>query len=148
MEVISLAADHAGYKLREKIKEYLISNGYEVIDHGTTNSTSVDFPDYSRLVIENIVDEKATCGILVCGTGIGMSMAANRVKGIRASVVSDVFSARATRKHNDSNVLCLGERVVGEGLALAIIEEWLNAEFEGGRHKSRVDKIEGMSPNE
>lgn len=143
MLVISIASDHGGVLLREKIILHLEEKGYSVIDHGTHSRESVDYPDYSRLVVKDIENKKADLGVLVCGTGIGMSIAANKSKGIRAAVVGDVFSAQATRAHNNTNVLCLGERVTGEGLALTILDTWLETEYEGGRHQTRLDKING-----
>lgn len=138
---IAIASDHGGYRLKEAVKEHLISSGIEVIDYGCHSKDSVDFPDYAKLVGESIVKGENGLGILCCGTGIGMSIAANKIKGIRAAVVGDVFSAKATREHNNSNILCLGERVTGEGLACLIVDTWLNAEFLGGRHSNRIDGI-------
>ena len=142
MLTISIASDHGGLALKKAIVSYLKENDYSIIDHGTHSRESVDYPDYSRLVVKDLQDEKADLGVLVCGTGIGMSIAANKNEGIRAAVVGDVFSAQATRAHNNTNILCLGERVAGEGLALMILETWLTTEYEGGRHQSRLDKIE------
>lgn len=138
---IALGADHGGFELKNSIKEKLVSEGYEVEDFGTNSSESVDFPDYSQQVTQAVQNEDADLGILVCGTGIGMSIAANKEKGIRAAVVSDVFSAEATKSHNNTNVLCLGARVVGPGLAEMIVDTWLNTSFEGGRHQTRLDKM-------
>lgn len=142
---ISIGCDHGGYELKEFIKESLINDGIEVCDVGTYSSESVDFPIYASGVCKNIQSNKSDLGILCCGTGIGMSIVANKYKGIRAAVVSDCFSAKATREHNNTNVICLGERVIGKSLALKIVEEWISAKHDGERHKKRlamVDEIE------
>lgn len=138
---IAIGCDHGGKNLKDNIINHLTNNGYEIIDVGCDSFESVDFPIYAKNVAELVVSKKADLGILCCGTGIGMSIAANKIKGIRASVVSDCFSAKATREHNDSNVLCLGERVLGIGLALNIVDIWLTSEFAKGRHKKRVDMV-------
>ena len=138
---IALGADHGGFQLKETIKEWLMEKGYEVSDKGTYDEQSCDYPDYAKAVALEIAGGNADRGVLVCGTGIGMSISANKVKGIRAAVCGDTFSARMSRLHNDANVLALGQRVTGAGLALDILELWLNTSFEGGRHKTRVDKI-------
>jgi len=137
-----LASDHGGYELKEEIKKHLQENGYDFEDIGTHSTESVDYPEYGRAAAEMIAQGKADKGILCCGTGIGISLAANKVKGIRCANVSDTFSAKMSRAHNDANMLSLGGRVVGVGLALEIVDAWLNTEFEGGRHQRRVDKIE------
>lgn len=139
---IAIGADHGGFELKEKVISHLTELNYEVLDKGTYSEESVDFPDYSKQVTKAIQDEAADLGILICGTGIGMSIAANKQKGIRAALCGDVFSAKATREHNNTNVLCLGARVTGDKLALMIVDTWLNAEFEGGRHVQRLAKIE------
>lgn len=139
---IAIGADHGGFELKEKVISHLTELNYEVLDKGTYSEESVDFPDYSKQVTKVIQDEAADLGILICGTGIGMSIAANKQKGIRAALCGDVFSAKATREHNNTNVLCLGARVTGDKLALMIVDTWLNAEFEGGRHVQRLAKIE------
>lgn len=139
---ISIGCDHGGYELKEYIKENLLYKGIEVIDMGTNSTESVDFPIYAKQVSKNVQEKVSDLGILCCGTGIGMSIAANKFKGIRAAVVSDCFSAKATREHNNTNIICLGERVVGKGLALRIVDEWINAEFQGGRHEKRLKMIE------
>lgn len=141
---VSIGADHGGFELKEKVIGHLIDQGIDVTDQGTYGTDSVDFPDYSKKVTEDVQNKISDLGILICGTGIGMSIAANKQKGIRAALVGDVFSAKATREHNNSNVLCLGARVTGEGLALMIVDTWLNAEFEGGRHENRIAKIEEL----
>lgn len=139
-KVLALACDHGGYELKEAAKQYLTSKGIEVKDFGC-NGESVNYPDYAKKLCESIQSGECYRGILFCGTGIGMSMAANKHKGIRAAVCSDTFSARMTRMHNDANVLCLGGRVVGFGLALDMIDLFVNTEFEGGRHQTRVDML-------
>ena len=138
---IAIGCDHGGFHLKEKIKEYLSAREIEVKDKGTYSEERVDFPLYAEKVAEAVTGKEADLGILCCGTGIGMSIAANKVKGIRAAVVGDCFSAKATREHNDSNILCLGERVTEEALALKILDEWLNAEFEGDRHIERLNQL-------
>ncbi len=138
---IAIGCDHGGFHLKEKIKEYLLAKEIEVKDKGTYSEERVDFPLYAEKVAEAVAGKEADLGILCCGTGIGMSIAANKVKGIRAAVVGDCFSAKATREHNDSNILCLGERVTEEALALKILDEWLNAEFEGDRHIERLNQL-------
>ena len=144
MKIIALGADHGGFQLKNKIKTYLESNNYTVIDVGTNTDESCDYPIYASKVCQHILDGKADLGVLVCGTGIGMSMAANKHKGIRAACCSDTFSARLTRLHNDANVLCIGARVVGEGLAYDLVNEFVSAEFEGNRHTRRLSLIEDI----
>ena len=135
-----IGSDHGGFFLKNKIVEHLKHKKYNIEDVGCHSTDSCDYPDIAKLVCEKVIKEQAL-GILVCGTGIGMSIYANKVKGIRASHCTDTFSARLTRQHNDSNILCLGERITGFGLAIDIVDEWLNASFEGGRHQGRVDMI-------
>ena len=141
---IAIGSDHGGYGLKEIIYRHLKDKGVDITDYGTHNEDSVDYPDYAERVAEAVAAEKYDFGILICGTGIGMSIAANKVKGIRCALVSDCFSARATRMHNDSNMLALGGRVLGPGLALEIVDVWLGNEFEAGRHQRRIDKITDM----
>ena len=138
---IFVGSDHAGFALKVDLVPALESMGYEVEDIGTRDTESVDYPDFAHEVARKVASG-AGLGILICGTGVGMAMAANRHPGVRAAVVSDTFSARMTRKHNDANVLCLGARVVGPGLAEDIVRAFLDAEYEGGRHARRVDKID------
>lgn len=140
MSKILIASDHGGYNLKNDIINYLKEAGYDVEDYGCYNTDSCDYPVYAKLVA-NEVAQSGNRGILVCGTGIGMSIAANKINGIRASHCTDTYSAKMTRKHNDSNILCLGERITGMGLALDIVDVWLNTEFEGGRHQKRIDMI-------
>ena len=140
---IALGADHGGYELKEKIKQYLaIKKGIELIDFGTNSTESVDYPKYGHLVAKSIIDKEVDYGILVCGTGIGISIAANKIKGIRAANCINTTMARLSRQHNDANILALGARIVGDVLALDIVDEFLSASFEGGRHQKRVDQIE------
>lgn len=139
--MIALGADHGGYALKEEIKAYLMEKGIEVKDFGAFSEASVDYAAVALPVAKAVAAGECERGILCCGTGIGMSIAANKVKGIRAAVCSDTFSARFTRMHNDANILCLGGRVVGPGLALELVEAYLSAEFEGGRHQRRIDQI-------
>ena len=138
---LSIASDHRGLELLEVIKRQLLEGGHDVRLRGPQQEESCDYPDLAAMVCADMQSAEAERGILICGTGIGMAMSANKVAGIRAAVVSDVFSARATREHNDANILCLGERVVGVGLAQDILTAWLSAEFEGGRHQARIDKM-------
>ena len=141
---IAAGSDHAGLRLKAALIEHLRAKGVEVTDVGTYTAESCDYPDYAVAVAEKITSKDADLGLLVCGTGVGISMAANKVPGIRAAAVSDTFSAAATRQHNDANVLCLGERVVGPGLAAMIVDAFLAASFEGGRHQRRIDKITAL----
>ncbi len=138
---IALGADHAGYLLKDKIKSYLAQKGVTVTDEGTVNGDSVDYPDFARKVAEDVIAGKADSGILVCGTGIGMAMAANKVHGIRAAAANTEFEAQMAREHNDANILTVGARVIGEGVVQRIVDIWLNTKFAGGRHQMRVDKI-------
>lgn len=140
---IALGADHGGFNYKNKIKEYLSSSGVEVVDAGTFSADSCDYPEIAQKVGNLVVSGEVEKGILVCGTGIGMSIAANKIKGIRAALCSDTFSARLTRQHNNSNVLCLGERVTGEGLMLDIVKIWLETPFSNEeRHLRRINSIE------
>lgn len=138
---IGIACDHAGFSLKEEIVLYLKKENYEIQDFGVHNLASVDYPDQARLVAEAVAKGEVQQGIIICGTGIGISIAANKVKGIRAALCHDVFSARMARQHNDSNILALGARVIGIGHALAIVQAYLEESFLGGRHQARVDKI-------
>lgn len=139
---IAVGSDHAGLSLKRYLAEHLRAGGHEVVDLGTHDTASCDYPDFAHAVARAVVAGEAERGLLVCGTGQGMAMAANKVPGVRAAVVSDTFSARMATLHNDARVLCLGERVVGPGLAVACLDAWLDAAFEGGRHGRRVEKIE------
>ncbi len=139
---IAIGSDHAGYPLKQALVPWLEDRGYEMQDLGTYSTESVDYPDYARAVAHAVAEGRADKGILICGTGIGMSMTANKVPGIRAALCTDPYMSRMSRRHNDANVLCMGARVVGIGLAEAIVEAWLDGEFEGGKHARRVGKID------
>jgi ribose 5-phosphate isomerase B len=138
---IALGADHAGFQAKEKIKKYLESSGYSVSDAGTWSEESVDYPDFAIKVAQRVQQSQDDLGILVCGTGIGMAMAANKVGGIRAAVAHDAMTARMSREHNDANVLALGARVLNEHQIIETVANFLAAQFAGGRHQRRVDKI-------
>lgn len=138
---IAIGCDHGGLEHKNAIKDHLISKGYEVSDFGIYEQMSVDYPDIAKKVALSIKNGECERGILVCGTGIGMSIAANKVKGIRAAALSDHFSAKYTRLHNDTHIVCLGGRVVGVGTAVELADIFVSTEFEGGRHKNRIDKI-------
>ena len=138
---VALASDHGGVNIRKEIANLLEELKIEYVDFGCECSTSVDYPDYALPVAEKVASGEFDRGILICGTGIGMSIEANKVKGIRAALVHDTFSAKATRAHNDTNILTMGERVIGPGLARDIAQVWLTGEFEGGRHATRIGKI-------
>ena len=139
--MIVLAADHGGYLLKEEVKKHLDAKGVEYIDCGCYNGESVDYPDMAKRACEKIQSGEAEKGFLFCGSGVGISIAANKMKGIRCCCCSDTFSAKYTRLHNDANVLAMGGRIVGPGLAIEMIELFLNTEFEGGRHTGRVEKL-------
>jgi ribose 5-phosphate isomerase B len=141
---IAVGSDHAGLELKDHLAKWLAERGATVIDCGTKTLESVDYPDFARVVSEAVLAGNAERGLLVCGTGIGMSIAANRHRGIRAAACSDTFSARMARAHNDANVLCVGARVVGKGLAEDLVSAFLDSEFEGGRHVRRVEKLESQ----
>lgn len=139
---IAIACDHAAPALKATVAEHLKKKGITVVDFGTNTSDSVDYPDYAIKVAEAVAAKEADLGILICGTGIGMSIAANKVKGVRCALCSDTFSAHATREHNDANVLAFGERVVGAGLALDIVDAFINTPFSNAdRHIARINKI-------
>ena len=138
---VAIASDHGGINIREEIKSLMDEMGIQYEDFGCDCKTSVDYPDYALPVAEKVAAGEFDRGILVCGTGIGMSIAANKVKGIRCALVHDVYSAKLTRQHNDTNMIAMGERVIGPGLAREIAQAWLSEEFEGGRHANRIGKI-------
>jgi ribose 5-phosphate isomerase B len=139
---IGLACDHGGFELKEELKAFLKSSGLEAIDFGSFDETSVDYPDFGILLAQKVSKGELERGILICGTGIGMSIVANKFPGVRAALVNDLYSARCSREHNDSNILVIGGRVVGKELAKEIARVWLNTSFSGGRHKRRLEKIE------
>lgn len=140
MKVV-LAADHGGFELKERLKEVLSGKGYEILDEGCNSLDSVDYPDFADRAVQQIVTGKCDCGILVCGTGIGMSIAANRNNKIRAAVCFDEYTAKMSREHNNANILCLGARVLSAEDAEKISSLWLNTDFSGGRHQRRIEKF-------
>jgi ribose 5-phosphate isomerase B len=141
---IGLACDHAGFELKEELKAFLKSLGLKAIDMGTFNEDSVDYPDFGILVAEKVSRGELEKGVLICGTGIGMAMVANKFPRIRAAVANDLYSSRCSREHNDANVLIIGGRIVGRELAKEIVKVWLETPFAGGRHKTRIEKIEAL----
>ncbi|HAF67708.1 MAG TPA: ribose 5-phosphate isomerase B [Acidimicrobiaceae bacterium] len=144
MSVIALGADHAGFALKQVIVQHLVGGGHEVVDCGTNDESRVDYPDYGVAVGAAIVNGDAECGVVVCGSGIGIVMAAGKVSGIRAATVHDMTTARLSREHNDANVIGIGARMVGEQTALDIVDAYLDASFEGGRHQGRVEKLDAI----
>jgi ribose 5-phosphate isomerase B len=144
MVTIAIASDHAGRELKEDIKAFLSERAIESVDMGTDGDESVDYPDYGIPVAEGVSSAKFEKGILICGTGIGMSIVANKFPGVRAALVSDLYSTRMAKEHNDANILVIGGRVVGKGLAREMVRVWLESTFEGGRHQRRLDKISGI----
>lgn len=141
---IAVASDHGGYALKEQVKEHLLKRGYEVVDLGTDSEESVDYPEYGKICGEVVAGGKADLGIACCGTGIGIGIAANKVKGIRCAEVTNEYMAEMTKKHNNANMISLGGRVLETGQALKIVDVWLDTEFEGGRHQRRVDMLDAM----
>ena len=141
---IIIGCDHAAYYLKEKIKEAIIKRGIKIEDAGTDSEKSVDYPDYGIKVASMVSDGSYERGILLCGTGLGMSMVANKFKNVRAALCGDMFSAIMSRRHNDSNILVLGARVIGESLAMEIVRVWLETSFEGGRHLARIEKFNNI----
>jgi ribose 5-phosphate isomerase B len=141
---IAVGSDHAGFSLKEEVKKWLGELGVEVVDRGCFSLESVDYPDFAAAVAHDVAAGAVDRGILVCGTGQGMVMSANKVKGIRAALCQDTFSARASREHNDANILCMGARVIGPGVARDVVEAWLKGSFSGGRHAARVQKIAAL----
>lgn len=138
---VSIGSDHAGYHLKEDLKSWLTAAGYEVVDHGTSSDESVDYPDYALAVSRAVARRESDRGLLVCGTGIGMAIVANKVRGARAAVVGEILSARLSRQHNDANILCLGARIIGPDQARECLSAFLTTEYQGGRHQRRLDKI-------
>ena len=138
---IAIGADHAGFELKEKIKQRLAQQGLTVEDEGTVSNESVDYPDFARKVGEDVAGHKVDLGVLVCGSGIGMAIAANKVPGVRAANVTTEYEAQMSREHNDANVLAIGSRILKDDEAFAIVDKWLHTDFAGGRHQRRVDKI-------
>ncbi|MBQ3483027.1 MAG: ribose 5-phosphate isomerase B [Clostridia bacterium] len=148
MKKLVIGCDHAAPELKAIVRDHLIARGFDVTDVGTHTTESCNYPDYAHALCKKIQSGECELGILICGTGIGMSMAANKHKGIRAACCSDTFSARLTRLHNDANVLCFGARVVGMGLALDLVDAFVDAPFEGGKHQKRVDMITAIENGE
>ncbi|MBU0730490.1 MAG: ribose 5-phosphate isomerase B [Proteobacteria bacterium] len=138
---VAIGSDHGGYDLKEQIITVLKDLGHEVDDRGCYSTASVDYPDFARQVCKVVEQGSSQRGILICGTGIGMSMAANRYKSIRAALCHELFTARMSREHNDANILCMGARVIGPGLAIEMVKTWMATDFAGGRHQTRIDKI-------
>ena len=145
---IALGADHAGFDLKQKVKQHLEQKGFQVDDRGTTSSDSVDYPDFARKVAEEVAGKQADLGILVCGSGIGMAITANKVDGIRAANVSTEYEAQMSREHNNANVLTLGARIINADEAFRIVDKWLGTQFAGGRHERRVEKIMAIEKEE
>jgi ribose 5-phosphate isomerase B len=145
---IAIGADHAGFQLKEKLKQTLLQQGIEVADEGTVSEDSVDYPDFARKVGEDVAHKHADLGILVCGSGVGMAIAANKVPGIRAANVTTEYEAQMSREHNDANVLAIGARILDERAAQNIVDKWLHTPFAGGRHQRRVDKIAAIERQE
>ena len=141
---IAIGCDHGGYALKLAVKKHLEEKGYEVVDYGCHSTESVDYPVYGEKVGRAVAGGECELGVLICGTGIGISLAANRVPGVRAAVCSETYSAQLTREHNNANIIAFGARVVGEGPALAIVDAFLNAEFQGGRHAERVAMLDNI----
>ena len=145
---IALGADHAGYQLKDQIKQHLEQQGMSICDEGTSSPESVDYPDYARVVAHDVSEQRADLGILVCGSGIGMAITANKVDGIRAANVSTEYEAQMSREHNNANVLALGARILNPDQAFAIVDKWLATQFAGGRHERRVEKITAIEQEE
>jgi len=146
MKVV-IACDHGGFELKEIVKKHLMEKGYSVMDIGTYNTDSVDYPDYGQKAGEIVAKKEADRGIVICGTGIGISLAANKVDGIRCALCTNEFMAIMSRKHNNANMLALGNRVIGSGLAISVVDAWMSTEFEGGRHEVRINKLMNIESN-
>lgn len=142
MTKIAIGSDHGGFELKNIIKDFLIANNYEVEDFGIFEKKPVNYPEIARLVSTSVANGESNKGILICGSGLGMAIAANKIKGIRAVTCSETYSAKMSRLHNNANILTMGQRVIGEDVAIEIVKIWLETEFEGGRHQVRVDMIE------
>ena len=141
---IAVGSDHAGFHMKEDIATHLRELGHEVVDCGTHSTERVDYPDFGAAVGRSVVSGEADGGVCVCGSGIGIAIAANKIRGVRAATVHDMTSARLSRQHNDANVICLGERFLGPTVAIDAVDAWLGAEFEGGRHAGRVAKLDAL----
>ncbi|WP_263282480.1 ribose 5-phosphate isomerase B [Schnuerera sp. xch1] len=144
---IGIGSDHGGYELKEYIKEYLYEEGIDYVDFGTNSLDSVDYPDYGEKLSRAVVSGEVDRGIAICGTGIGISIACNKVKGIRCALCENIYSARMSVEHNNANILALGGRVIGKDLAIEIVSTWLDSKFQGGRHERRVNKISSIEAN-
>lgn len=144
---IGIGSDHGGFELKEYIKKFLENQNIEFVDYGTYSQESVDYPDYAEKLSKAVVSGQVDKGIAICGTGIGISIACNKIKGIRCALCSDTYSARMSIEHNNANILALGGRVVGKDLAVEIVSTWLNAKFQGGRHERRINKISKIETN-
>lgn len=142
--MLAIGSDHGGFELKNHVINHLKQRGIEYKDYGCYDENSVDYPDIAKAVGEAVVSGECENGILICGTGIGISIAANKIKGIRAALCSDVYSAKMTKEHNNANIICMGGRVIGRELAFMIVDAWLDAEFQGGRHQARIDKIHNL----
>ena len=138
---IAIGADHGGFQMKEMLKEFVCSLGHEVDDAGCFSMDSVDYPGFAKTVSEKVQNGACNVGILICGTGIGMSLVANRFSAVRAALCHDEYTARLSREHNDANILCLGARVIGDGVAQGIVKTWLETDFAGGRHQRRIDQF-------
>lgn len=145
---LGIAADHGGYDLKEQLKQHIEAKGIEIIDYGTHSLDSVDYPDYAYKLTTGVLSKEVDLGIAICGTGVGISIACNKVKGIRAGHCTDSYTARAIRKHNDVNVICLGGRITGIEIAKDIIDNFLSSSFDGGRHQNRINKITAIEKGE
>ncbi len=145
MNKIAIGSDHAGYELKKVVSSILVKRKIEVVDFGPQGQDSVDYPDFGQMVAQSVVSKESSRGIVICGTGLGMSIVVNRFPGIRGTLCSDVLSARMSREHNDSNLLVLAGRMIGPTLAGEIVQIWLDTPFEGGRHQRRIDKIENVN---
>ena len=139
--MVFIGSDHGGYALKEEVKAYLVQKGIEVVDYGCDSPQSVDYPDLALPVGHAVLEHPGSLGILICGTGIGISISANKIKGIRAALCSEPYSAKMAREHNNAQILCMGGRVIGPGLALDIVDAFMEGSFEGGRHQRRIDKM-------
>jgi ribose 5-phosphate isomerase B len=147
MRKIAIASDHGGFELKEAVIAHLLNDGWKIDDLGPSNEGSVDYPDYGVKLAEIIINKKVERGIAICGTGVGMSIVVNRFPGIRGTLCSDIYTAKMCREHNDSNILIMGGRMIGKGLASEIVDTWLNTLFKGGRHQRRLDKINETDAN-
>ena len=145
---IAIGNDHVAVEMKEHIKHYLEEKGHTVVNFGTDSTDRCDYPVYGKKVADAVASGECDCGILICGTGVGISLAANKVKGIRAAVCSDPYTARLTKQHNNANIIAFGARVVGEATAEMIVDEYLSAEYEGGRHQNRIDMISAIEKGE